>query len=936
MPGFPQGSFGMFTFRQPKRWNLVLIALLFSSLLLSGLSGAETVSAAPGTGISSGDGSPFGANVQGSTRYRPTFEDDFRIPYSPAQAAGVGWTREEFVWERIEPRPNQFKWDNYDRAIKAAQTRGLKVLIMLNHNVIRNGSGDAGGSNTMPELGAWTNFVRQVVKRYAPLGILHYQVWNEPQDPVYFASASPQDYARLISASYDAIKQTDGRAQVLTAGFVPVDNGIDWMNQFLDAGGRGHFDILAVHPYVNDPQTGSMSPERAYWTTTELNQTANFAAKVGKPVWATEFGWNTVNSPGRQNGVNFEQQANYLTRAYVQGLASSKVIEKYFVYQFTDDVNNASDRYGLLGNDWNFQKPSFGAFRTMTARLNNTSPQGRIDPYEGSGNYAKVYDFSNLNGAGFGCANGGGSGGGVAWSCFASPMAQASATPSTEQSRPGSGSQPVKINYSFRSGTNDRYVTFYPTTFQNFPLNPTRLGFWVYGDGNRTELRVLIKDSAGQVLSYDVGRMGPPSAGWQRYEAQLAYPKFPAGASIAFPVKSFEILLDGWPKNADVSGTIFVDGIYVENTPPVYMYRFNKGGGVVDVVWAADSSATVPIATSSSQATLYKRDGTSQQISASNGVLNVPAGDAPVYIEHVPGAGTTAPPGNNPVGGGGLTPIAGCSGPGNTALRSLFNPTWERYDEAITSGRAQRSWVWGPEALPSYQEPYKEAPGGCRTVLYWDKSRMEITRPGGDQSSKYFVTNGLLAKELMGGQLQVGDYDLIPASQGAARIPAAGDSVNNPGTPTYATFARVSSLPNKEVFAASREGQLVSETIDAAGNTGTNPGLNSYGVRLTNFVPETKHNTADVFWRFMNSRGPVKNNGVFAEGDAVDWLYSIGFPVSEAYWAKVTVGGQVKDVLIQAFERRVLTFTPSNPAAYQVEMGNIGRHYLAWRYGWTG
>ena len=45
------------------------------------------------------------------------------------------------------------------------------------------------------------------------------------------------------------------------------------------------------------------------------------------------------------------------------------------------------------------------------------------------------------------------------------------------------------------------------------------------------------------------------------------------------------------------------------------------------------------------------------------------------------------------------------------------------------------------------------------------------------------------------------------------------------------------------------------------------------------------------------------------------------------------VGGQQQDVLVQAFERRVLTYTPANPDAFKVEMGNIGRHYFQWRYG---
>jgi hypothetical protein len=35
---------------------------------------------------------------------------------------------------------------------------------------------------------------------------------------------------------------------------------------------------------------------------------------------------------------------------------------------------------------------------------------------------------------------------------------------------------------------------------------------------------------------------------------------------------------------------------------------------------------------------------------------------------------------------------------------------------------------------------------------------------------------------------------------------------------------------------------------------------------------------------------------------------------------------------MQCFERRCLTYTPANPLAWRVEMGNVGLHYYAWRY----
>ncbi len=57
-----------------------------------------------------------------------------------------------------------------------------------------------------------------------------------------------------------------------------------------------------------------------------------------------------------------------------------------------------------------------------------------------------------------------------------------------------------------------------------------------------------------------------------------------------------------------------------------------------------------------------------------------------------------------------------------------------------------------------------------------------------------------------------------------------------------------------------------------------------------------------------------------------------GYPMTEAYWTRARVGGQERDVLAQCFERRCLTFTPDNPAQWQVEMANIGQHYYHWRY----
>jgi hypothetical protein len=58
----------------------------------------------------------------------------------------------------------------------------------------------------------------------------------------------------------------------------------------------------------------------------------------------------------------------------------------------------------------------------------------------------------------------------------------------------------------------------------------------------------------------------------------------------------------------------------------------------------------------------------------------------------------------------------------------------------------------------------------------------------------------------------------------------------------------------------------------------------------------------------------------------------VGRPISEPYWVQVKLNKQDTSVLVQVFERRVLTYVPDNPEGWKVEMGNVGKHYLRWRY----
>lgn len=257
---------------------------------------------------------------------------------------------------------------------------------------------------------------------------------------------------------------------------------------------------------------------------------------------------------------------------------------------------------------------------------------------------------------------------------------------------------------------------------------------------------------------------------------------------------------------------------------------------------------------------------------------------------------------------------------------------WSRTDLPVDNGAIARTWLWGPDNFSVKREKYAEGPGGSRLVYYFDKSRMEITRPTSDVTAQWFVTNGLLVRELMRGKISVGDDPNAEENKGPAAIPVAGDFRDNPTTPTFASMAGVASLADDKK-APNRNGQVITDTLKGNGETGQDGAYNQFNVRYTQFDSTLSHNIAQPFADFFKLTGPIFEDAKTTNGNVIDPIFAMGFPISEAYWCKVRVGGELKEVLVQAFERRIMTYTPSNGAGFQVEMGNVGKQYHLWRYG---
>src|SRR6184192_485649 len=176
---------------------------------------------------------------------------------------------------------------------------------------------------------------------------------------------------------------------------------------------------------------------------------------------------------------------------------------------------------------------------------------------------------------------------------------------------------------------------------------------------------------------------------------------------------------------------------------------------------------------------------------------------------------------------GALAPLA--------AAEPIPYPT---FDQPVYYGDASRSYTWGAAIIQGQDEAFKEGANGKHRVQYFEKSRMEVNDPSADQSNPFFVTQGLLAEDMIYGRIQVGVDTFLPASPAA--IPF-GDPDDKTG-PTYKSLNGVTNAPPVE------SGKPITAAIDRGGNVSNS--ADSRGVTSMGVVPgtTTNHSIASVFY----------------------------------------------------------------------------------------
>jgi hypothetical protein len=277
--------------------------------------------------------------------------------------AGIGWIRDEVYWSEVEKEKGIFRFPPaYDYYLRAAQARGIQVLLILDFGNAAYLGAEKSGPATEAERLAFARYCGEVVKRYKPFGVRNYEIWNEPNASTFWKpQPNPEDYAKLLEAAYRSCKDADPGATLLGCSTSGTD--LNFIGRVLDAGGGRFMDAVSFHPYCQP-----LPPEKKLLADiSKLNGIA-----PGKPLWITEIGYPTYTGAA---SVDAETQANDLVRAFLLA-RTSPAVERIFWYDFQndgEDRDEAEFNFGLVRMD-RTPKLAYQACKTMASLVRNLPP----------------------------------------------------------------------------------------------------------------------------------------------------------------------------------------------------------------------------------------------------------------------------------------------------------------------------------------------------------------------------------------------------------------------------------------------------------------------------------------------------------------------------------------------------------------------------------
>jgi hypothetical protein len=214
-------------------------------------------------------------------------------------------------WNQLEPQEGKWDFERFDKIVATAQLKHIELVYVLGQTPTwaslkpEDTTGVYGrGANYPPKsITLWENYLKTVGNRYKGK-IKYYEIWNEPNFPIFF-NGQVADMSALTISAARILKSIDSDIKIISPGIVagtfdwlPAEkNGTLWMNAYLKITPQQYFDIAGAHFYTPE----KASPEKELIPLIRNFRKLLNENGIVKPIWNTEQGYGAMEAARRKS-----------------------------------------------------------------------------------------------------------------------------------------------------------------------------------------------------------------------------------------------------------------------------------------------------------------------------------------------------------------------------------------------------------------------------------------------------------------------------------------------------------------------------------------------------------------------------------------------------------------------------------------------------------
>ena len=269
----------------------------------------------------------------------------------------------------------------YDETVQRAKKEGIEIMIVLAFEGIDSlkPTKDSQGRTVYPDpTAAMTNYARNVITHFAPMGVSDYELWHAPNSNNYYVT--PQDYAKMVTTVYEKCKYTEkwanGNKVNLCAFSLTASDyqNLDGLNEsarsYIKAFYKTSYYKVFKAKYGHSPfDAVSVSP----WDSIAVDKNGNITKNNLKKCLQVncidvmkEYGdenipiWITMLGEGNSNRALNAKLVGY----YIQEAAKIEQLQYLYWYKMRYDGSNMS----LVVAPWQ-KTEAYYAFKDAAAKL---------------------------------------------------------------------------------------------------------------------------------------------------------------------------------------------------------------------------------------------------------------------------------------------------------------------------------------------------------------------------------------------------------------------------------------------------------------------------------------------------------------------------------------------------------------------------------------